>query len=71
VWCSREESGDVLSHDVAVLEARADSGPLKLAFREVPGGKFFKNRVHLDLVTDDFDLEGARLLSLGAVRLQD
>ena len=27
--------------------------------------------MHLDLVTDDFDLEGARLLSLGAVRLQD
>jgi hypothetical protein len=24
--------------------------------------------VHLDLVTGDFDLEGARLLSLGAVR---
>jgi Glyoxalase-like domain len=50
--------------DVAVLEARADTGPLRLAFRKVPGGKFFKNRVHLDLVTDHFDLEGARLRDL-------
>jgi hypothetical protein len=34
-------------------------------------GKFVQNRVHLDLVTDNFDLDGARLLSLGAVRLGD
>lgn len=59
------------SNDTAVLEARADAGPLRLAFRKVPEGKFFKNRAHLDLVADDFDLEGARLLSLGAVRLYD
>ena len=63
--------GPGASGDVAVLEARADAGPLRLAFRKVPEGKFFKNRLHLDLVTDDFDFEGARLLSLGAVRLQD
>ena len=63
--------GPGASSDVAVLESRADAGRLRLAFRKVPEGKFFKNRVHLDLVTDDFDLEGARLLSLGAVRLQD
>jgi hypothetical protein len=59
------------SKDSAVLEVRADAGPLRLAFRKVPEGKFFKNRVHLDLVADDFDLEGARLLSLGAIRLYD
>jgi hypothetical protein len=27
--------------------------------------------VRLDLVTDEFDLQGARLMSLGAVRLND
>jgi hypothetical protein len=59
------------SGEVAVLEVRAATGPARLAFRRVPEGKFFKNRVHLDLVTDDFDLEGARLMSLGAVRLYD
>ncbi len=59
------------SKDAAVLEVRADPGPLRLAFRKVPEGKFFKSRVRLDLVTDDFDLEEARLLSLGAVRLYD
>jgi hypothetical protein len=63
--------GPGASSDVAVLEVRAATGPLRLAFRKVPGGKFFKNRVHLDLVADNFDLEGARLLSLGAVRLSD
>jgi hypothetical protein len=59
------------SKDAALLEVDTNAGPLRLAFRKVPEGKFFKNRVHLDLVTDNFDLEGARLLSLGAVRLND
>lgn len=59
------------SKDAAVLEVVADAGLLRLVFRKVPEGKFVKNRVHLDLVTDDFDLEGARLLSLGAVRLHN
>jgi hypothetical protein len=54
-----------------VLEAGADAGLARLAFRKVPEGKFVKNRVHLDLVTDDFDAEGTRLLSRGAVRLRN
>jgi Glyoxalase-like domain len=57
--------------DAVVLEVDTNTGSLRLAFRKVPEGKFFKNRVRLDLVTDKFDLEGARLLSLGAVRLND
>jgi hypothetical protein len=59
------------SKDAVVLEVDRNTGPLRLIFRKVPEGKFFKNRVRLDLVTDHFDLEGARLLSLGAVRLDD
>jgi hypothetical protein len=57
--------------DAAILEVGADAGLLRLAFRKVPEGKFVKNRVHLDLVTDDFDADGARLLSRGAVRLRN
>jgi hypothetical protein len=53
--------GPGASSDVAVLEARADAGPLRLAFRKVPEGKFFKNHVHLDLVTDEFDLIDANV----------
>jgi hypothetical protein len=59
------------SKDAAVLEVDTSAGPLRIAFRKVPERKFFKNRVHLDVVTNNFDLEGARLLSLGAVRLHD
>ncbi|MEV0406661.1 VOC family protein [Actinoallomurus sp. NPDC050550] len=59
------------SKDAAVLEVDTDVGPLRLVFRKVPEGKYVKNRVHLDMVTDDFDFECARLLSLGAVRLND
>jgi len=59
------------SEDTAVLHVETNAGLLRLAFRKVPEGKFFKNRVHLDLVTHNLDLEGARLLSLGAIRLND
>ena len=51
--------------DQVVLRA----GALCLTFRKVTGGKVVRNRVRVDLVTDDFELETARLLSLGAVRL--
>jgi hypothetical protein len=69
-WCGTlgGRLSPVPPEDAAVVEGGADAGPLRLTFRKVPEGKFVKNRVHLDLVTDDFDLEGARLLSLGAVR---
>jgi hypothetical protein len=53
--------GPGASRDVAVLEARADAGPLRLAFRKVPEGKFFKNRVRPDLVTDESDLIDANV----------
>jgi hypothetical protein len=46
-------------------------GTLRLAFRRVPERKYVKNRVHLDLATDAFELDCARLLALGAVRLDD
>jgi len=37
----------------------------------VPEPKTVKNRLHLDLISDTFDAETARLLRLGARRLRD
>ena len=42
-----------------------------LVFNKVPEAKIVKNRLHLDLVSDTFDGESERLLSLGARRLSD
>ncbi len=46
------------------------SGP-RLTFHRVPEAKVVKNRLHLDLISDTFDAETERLLSLGARRLSD
>jgi len=56
----------------AVLPADADPahGP-RLAFHRVPEPKTSKNRLHLDLIAADFDAETARLLALGATKLNN
>jgi hypothetical protein len=36
-----------------------------------PRTKTSKNRLHLDLITSDFDAETARLLALGAVKVKE
>jgi predicted enzyme related to lactoylglutathione lyase len=46
------------------------SGP-RLAFHKVPEPKTVKNRLHLDLRTDQFEAESRRLTALGATPLQD
>ncbi|MGP8000370.1 MAG: VOC family protein [Streptosporangiaceae bacterium] len=48
----------------------ASSGP-RLAFRRVPETKVVKNRLHLDLITDNLAAETLRLFSLGARNLRD
>ena len=40
-------------------------------FNKVPEAKIVKNRLHLNLVSDTFDAETERLLSLGARKLSD
>jgi hypothetical protein len=37
----------------------------RLGFHRVPEPKTVKNRLHLDLITDDFDREKQRLIDLG------
>lgn len=56
----------------AVLLAgdQATSGP-RLAFHSVPEAKVVKNRLHLDLMSDSFEPETERLVSLGARKLRD
>lgn len=46
--------------------AQVVTDTLTLSFLRVPEAKAGKNRVHLDLATDDIDAEVARLESLGA-----
>jgi hypothetical protein len=45
-------------------------GP-RLGFHRVPEPKTSKNRLHLDLITSDFDAETARLLAVGAVKVNE
>ncbi len=40
-------------------------------FLQVPEGKTAKNRMHLDLTSDDREAEVTRLVSLGATRVGD
>ena len=51
--------------DPTVLVAGAPVSP-RLWFQRVPEAKVVKNRVHVDLHTDDLDAEVGRLISLGA-----
>ena len=46
------------------------SGP-RLAFHKVPEPKTVKNRLHLDLRTDQFEAESKRLIGLGATPVRD
>ena len=46
------------------------SGP-RLAFHKVPEPKTVKNRLHLDLRTDQFEAESRRLIDLGAAPMRD
>ena len=61
------------SADEVVLEppegSPADGVAPDLLFLRVPEGKAGKNRLHLDLRPDDQATEVARLLALGAVRV--
>jgi hypothetical protein len=50
----------------ASLAGSGGSDESPIMFHRVPEPKTAKNRLHLDLITTDFDAELARLLKLGA-----
>ena len=62
----RPVADDPTSEQAALLPGDT-SGP-RIVFTEP---KTVKNRLHLDVVSDTFDAETERLLSLGAERLRD
>lgn len=57
----------------AVIEGRYAAltrNGITLTLQHVPEPKIVKNRMHLDLLVDDLDLEVRRLESLGATRVE-
>jgi hypothetical protein len=66
----RQVAADATTENAALLADEAINGP-RLTFHRVPEPKVVKNRLHLDLISDTFDAETERLLSLGARRLRD
>jgi catechol 2,3-dioxygenase-like lactoylglutathione lyase family enzyme len=67
----RRVAGRATSEEAVLLaDNQATSGP-QLAFHQVPEAKIVKNRLHLDLITENLEAETLRLFSLGARRLRD
>ena len=57
--------------DSASLAVRDEAGDTLIMFHGVPEAKVVKNRLHLDLISDNFDTDLARLRSLGATELAE
>ncbi|MGD9791925.1 MAG: VOC family protein [Acidimicrobiia bacterium] len=61
-------SAQVRSDDWAMV-VDTEGVAVALAFQRVPEGKSVKNRVHLDITSDDLTLDTARLVALGATTI--
>jgi Glyoxalase-like domain len=57
------------TRESASLAAREGTDEPPIMFHGVPEPKTVKNRLHLDLITTDFDAELARLRKLGATEV--
>ena len=62
---------DGASSDNASVSADPAIAGSRIGFHRVPEGKTVKNRMHLDLITTDFDAEIERLTGLGATKLNE
>ena len=62
--------GATREHAVVLVDREGVHGP-RLAFHQVPEAKTVKNRVHLDLVSTDYDAEAERLIGLGARKIRE
>jgi Glyoxalase-like domain len=56
--------------DHAAIDATDPARGPRLSFQKVPEGKTVKNRLHLDLRSDEFEAESERLTGLGATALR-
>ena len=63
--------GEGASSDNASVTADPAIPGSGIGFHRVPEGKTVKNRMHLDLITTDFDAEVGRLTELGASKLNE
>jgi hypothetical protein len=57
--------------DQATVEGDPAVPGSRIGFHRVPEGKSVKNRLHLDLISVDFDAEVDRLIGLGATKLNE
>ena len=64
----RQVAEDSTSEHVVLLADGTDTGWPLVVLNVVPEPKTVKNRLHLDLISDTFDAETGRLLSLGGQR---
>jgi predicted enzyme related to lactoylglutathione lyase len=57
--------------DNAAVEGDPAIPGSRIGFHRVPESKTVKNRMHLDLITADFDAEVDRIVGLGATKLNE
>jgi predicted enzyme related to lactoylglutathione lyase len=62
---------DGATGDNAAVNADPAIPGSRISFHRVPEGKTVKNRMHLDLITADFDTEVDRIIALGATKLNE
>jgi predicted enzyme related to lactoylglutathione lyase len=62
---------DGASPDRAIVTANPAIPGSRIGFNRVPEDKTVKNRMHLDLISTDFDAEIDRLTGLGATKLNE
>jgi catechol-2,3-dioxygenase len=67
----RQVAEDSTSEHVVLLAGDGETNWPLIVFNKVPEPKIVKNRLHLDLLSETFEAETERLLSLGAERLRD
>jgi hypothetical protein len=67
----RQVAEDSTSEHAVLLPGDGGATGPRITFNKVPEPKTVKNRLHLDIISDTFDAETKRLLSLGAQRLRD
>lgn len=67
----RQVAADSTAEHAVLLAGEWNTSGPPITFNRVPEPKTVKNRLHLDIISDTFDAEAGRLLSLGAHRLRD
>jgi catechol 2,3-dioxygenase-like lactoylglutathione lyase family enzyme len=67
----RQVAEDSTPEQAVLLAGDGDTSGPRITFNQVPEPKLVKNRLHFDVISDTFEAETERLLSLGAQKLRD